>query len=342
MERLGFLAQRPRRRAFTLVELLVVIAIIGILIALLLPAVQSAREAARRMQCSNNLKQIGLALHNYQTAFGTFPSGTRSHRTDGVWAWGHSWAVEILPFCEQQSLYDKLDLSGATSTHVGLIYQNSSHAHNIHNGKLVAGVAIAWMACPSSSLAPFGLKGTIVPGDEGAASPMYTATTGAIDHPTAVDKDSHTHEHRARGIQSSGGVLLANECLSFRDITDGSSNTVLLGEQSDWCRTAGGAKVNCRSDYNHSFMMGATPKNNGDDRWFNTTTVRYPINHKSWNSVGVGDRYYACNRPIQSAHPGGAHVLLGDGAVKFLNESLRLQTLFDLVNRDDGHVLEGL
>jgi hypothetical protein len=114
--------------------------------------------------------------------------------------------------------------------------------------------------------------------------------------------------------------------------------TVILGEQSDWCRDANGNLVNCRSDYNHSFMMGTTPESYlaSEDRWFNTTTVRYGVNHKAWNSTGVGDQYYGCNRPIQSAHPGGAGVVLSDGAVRFLNASLALQTFFDLVNRDDG------
>jgi prepilin-type processing-associated H-X9-DG protein len=83
--------------------------------------------------------------------------------------------------------------------------------------------------------------------------------------------------------------------------------------------------------------MGATPEAHWDDRWFNTTTVRYRINHKAWNSSGVGEQYYGCNRPIQSAHPGGAHLLLADGSVSFFSESLELQTLFNLANGDDGN-----
>jgi prepilin-type N-terminal cleavage/methylation domain-containing protein len=111
--------QNPRL-AFTLVELLVVIAIIGILIALLLPAVQAAREAARRLHCSNNLKQMGLALHNYESANRVFPSGSRSHRSDNSWTWGHAWAVCILPFAEQNALYDQFDMVGVNSPHTGL------------------------------------------------------------------------------------------------------------------------------------------------------------------------------------------------------------------------------
>ncbi len=158
-----------RRTAFTLVELLVVIAIIGILVALLLPAVQSAREAARRMQCGNNLKQMGLALHNYNATHSVFPSGSRSHYSDNSWTWGHSWAVAILPFAEQGNLYDKLDMVGVNSPHTGLVYQTSAVTYNIDNGKLLTRLTIGYMWCPSSPLDKFGLPGTTVPGDRGRA-----------------------------------------------------------------------------------------------------------------------------------------------------------------------------
>jgi prepilin-type N-terminal cleavage/methylation domain-containing protein/prepilin-type processing-associated H-X9-DG protein len=330
--------ERERRVGFTLVELLVVIAIIGILIALLLPAVQAAREAARRMQCSNNLKQMALALHNYNNAHGVFPSGTRSHASAG-WIWGHTWAVSILPFAEQKELYDGMDLVGthSPSGHTGLIYGT----FNPHNGKWLSGKAIPFLFCPSSPLPQFVMTGTVPPGPGGAASPTYTAITGAIDHSSAVDKDSHSHEHRARGIQSQGGVLLPRRFIAFREITDGSSNTIVLGEQSDYCYADDNAKVNCRSDYGHAFCMGTTPSDGIDDRWFNTTTVRYPINHKAWNSTGVGEQYYACNRPIQSAHPGGAEVAFADGSANFLADQTELKTLFNLCNRDDGNAIEG-
>jgi prepilin-type N-terminal cleavage/methylation domain-containing protein len=335
---------RCRGGGFTLVELLVVIAIIGILVALLLPAVQAAREAARRIQCGNNLKQLGLALQNYHDTSRAFPSGCRSHEMAAGWVWGHAWPVAIMEFSEQRALYDQLDMTGSTcpGRHTGPIYQSTSATYNTYNGNLVAGVSIPMLFCPSSPLPPFVLTGTIVPGARGAASPTYTAITGAVNHPTAVNKDGQTNQHRARGIQSQGGVLLPNYFTRVRDITDGTANTVVLGEQSGWCFDPTGAKLDCRSDYGHSFMMGTTPASfiASEDRWFNTTTVRYGVNHRAWNSTGVGEQYYACNRPVQSAHPGGAQVVLADGAVRFLGESLALQTFFNLVNRDDGQVLE--
>jgi len=342
-------AFQPGRYAFTLVELLVVIAIIGILIALLLPAVQAAREAARRAQCSNNLKQIGLALHNYNSAHNRFPAGSMSPRRDNVWVWGHAWHVALLPFAEQNALYEKFDFSGKDyGGHTGLIYQTSSVTYNIYNGKLVAGVSIPYLACPSSPVTRFVMTGSIVPGSAGAMAPDYTAIAGGAYlnvatgqlHPTAINRDGETYPHYSTGIICAGGVLIGNQWLSFRDMTDGSSNTMMVGEQSGWCYTSAGEKVYCRSDFGHSFTMGATPEAHPDNRWFNTTCVRYPINHRTWESVGVGSPYYGCNRPIQSAHPGGAHVLLGDGSVRFVNESIDLQTLFNLANRDDGGMVK--
>ena len=323
--------RRRQSLGFTLVELLVVITIIGILVSLLLPAVQAAREAARRTHCSNNLKQLGLALHNYHNNNKNFPSGCRSHQQAPGWVWGHSWAVAILPFIEQGSLYEKLDMAGNPS--VGLIYTG----YNENNGRLVSGNVIPVLACPSSPLPLMGLRGQTVPAN-GAQSPMYTATTGAIDHSTAVNK-SNGGLHNARGIQSRGGVLVPHVFNNFSLVTDGTSNTILLAEQSDFCRDTSNNQIECRSDYWHSFTMGTVPMAyTSDDRWFNTTTVRYPINTKAWNLAGVGETYYGCNRPIQSAHPGGAYALLTDGSVRYLAEGLDLQTLFNLVNRDDGNV----
>src|SRR5579885_725901 len=106
-----FLQRSPRRPGFTLIELLVVIAIIAILIALLVPAVQKVREAAARTQCSNNLKQIGLALHNYHDQFKKLPTGSTNINSSGATVNGVSWIVRVLPFLEQQALYNQFDVN---------------------------------------------------------------------------------------------------------------------------------------------------------------------------------------------------------------------------------------
>jgi prepilin-type N-terminal cleavage/methylation domain-containing protein/prepilin-type processing-associated H-X9-DG protein len=331
---------RRTQSGFTLVELLVVIAIIGILVALLLPAVQAAREAARRMQCSNNMKQMGLAMHNYHDANQTFPCGSLMGRK-GLWSWGPAWGVSILPYAEQTSLFDQVDLKGVYgggNAQVGLIYTGN----NEYNGKLLNGVAIQYLYCPSSPLPRFVLKGMTAPGNQGAASPTYTAVSGAIDHQSTINKESESDQHKHKGRRSAGGILIGgNTFHTFGDIRDGSSNTILLAEQSDYCKDANGQNIDCRSDYGHSFSMGAIDPDHPtrDDRWFNTTSVRYPINEKRWETPFVGNQYYACNRPIQSAHGGGAMTLFGDGSVHFLSEGLNLQTLYNLSNRNEGNVV---
>jgi prepilin-type N-terminal cleavage/methylation domain-containing protein/prepilin-type processing-associated H-X9-DG protein len=322
-------ARSLRRPGFTLVELLVVIAIIGILVALLLPAVQAAREAGRRAQCSNNLKQLGLALHNYHDTLKKFPLASAQAPPGG---YGHSWSVSLLPYIEGNTLFSKFDIAGTINgPHTGLIYYGT----NEYNGALVAGIRIPYLFCPSSPLNDMVLVGS-VPKD-GAQSPTYTAITGAIDHATANNRDGESNPHFGKGIVARGGMLSPDVYNTFAKTTDGTSNTMAFGEQSGFCRNAAGQNIDCRSDFGHCFTMGRGGM--GENRWFNSTTVRYKVNHRTWESVGVGDQYYGINRPIQSAHPGGAQAGFGDGSVRFLPESLDLQILYNLANRDDGRAV---
>ncbi|WP_425618480.1 DUF1559 domain-containing protein [Anatilimnocola sp. NA78] len=331
---------RSRLRGFTLVELLVVIAIIGVLVALLLPAVQAAREAARRMSCQNNLKQLGLAMHNYESTFKNLPPGGQPAKgTTGNY--GVSWMPIILPYSEQGSLYDKLDIQGTTAGQTGVVYFNGSFGNN-YNGNLVKGLTIKILFCPSSPLPSFVMKGNAPVAPAGVMASTYVGITGASTHPNATevtDKDGNGDQHNATGRISKAGVLCSSKQVRFADITDGTSNTLAIGEQSGYCFKPDGSKVDCRSDFGHGFMMGPSTYANNQRDW-NITTVRYAINFRDYSAKGVGDLYYGNNRPIQSVHPGGINGLYADGSVRFLSESMALQQLHDLCNRDDGNVTQ--
>ena len=163
---------------------------------------------------------------------------------------------------------------------------------------------------------------------------MYVGIAGAVDHSTT----KAAGHQGSIGDVSRGGVLLYKDHVRIREITDGTSNTMMVGEQSDWCRDAYGNTMNCRSDCGHGFTTGARDLT-WDERTFNLTTVLHPINEKSSTALGVLENC-GTNHPIQSAHPGGAQVLMADGSVQFLEDETDLQILYDLANRNDGHVNE--
>jgi len=334
---------RSQLRGFTLVELLVVIAIIGVLVALLLPAVQAARESARRMSCQNNLKQLGLAMHNYESALKYLPPGGQPAKgpANSGSNYGVSWLAIILPYSEQGSLYDKMDIQGNTAPQTGVVYFNGSFG-NDYNGKLVKGLSIKMFFCPSSPLSSFVMKGNAPVAPQGVMSGTYPGISGASTHPDTsqiTDKDGNGDLHNATGRLSKSGVLCSSQQVRFGQISDGTSNTLAVGEQSGYCFKPDGSKVDCRSDFGHGFMMGPSSYG-GNQRDWNITTVRYGINFRDYSAKGVGDPYYGNNRPIQSAHPGGINGLFADGSVRFLSESLPLQQLHDLCNRDDGNTTQ--
>lgn len=253
-----------KRSAFTLVELLVVIAIIGVLVALLLPAVQAAREAARRMQCSNHLKQIGLALQNYHDTFQSLPYGARAHfvQTSGTVSsaqsqnpWGPSWYVGLLPFCEQKPLSDLMEAGMLTIPNLqDATMQTGRMGFHAHNQK------IAWMLCPSSPLPQTEiLRGGTTPT---VVVPSYVGISGSTTHGGGANANQISAEiafletrvkpttgsnTTALGtgnptpngsIQSWGGMLTPNECYGMAACIDGTSNTMVVSEKSDYFYSA--------------------------------------------------------------------------------------------------------
>ncbi len=315
---------RPRR-AFTLIELLVVIAIIAVLIGLLLPAVQKVREAAARLKCQNNLKQLGLACHNYADANdGKLPIGLtnapgNSNRRNGT---GLSWIYRLFPFLEQQSLYNRVD---TVAYNPGIVRPPNSP--NAQNSSLMNGVFVPAFNCPSSALP------RLQP-EEGYAYTYqvshYLGIRGAVDHSTAR-RQTYTPGNPPEyytGTHSFGGVLIPDRPIAFLEILDGLSNTLIVSEQS----------ANTRINQYDGLLSGYSYPFVGDDRTFNSTTIRYRINESDFslpgNSGGGG-----ANTTLHSRHPGGVNAVFGDGSVRFLRDALDLQTLYNLANRDDGRVV---
>jgi prepilin-type N-terminal cleavage/methylation domain-containing protein/prepilin-type processing-associated H-X9-DG protein len=337
--------RRRRSSGFTLVELLVVIAIIGILVALLLPAVQAAREAGRRSSCSNNLKQMGLAVHNYHDTRRHLPAGGSTdavpYGTGG--GWGSSWMVFILPFEEQTALYERMVFNGGSGW----------GASATNNCNVASNVSLSVYLCPSS---PLRITAPSPHNGQNITAPHYVGISGAVNGliPGFTDNRISTPSGSAGccsgGIISGGGVLVPGSMKqSLSVITDGTSNVAMISEQGDFMINTSGTKVDYRNTL-HGWMIGwhttATPPqwgNGSDNRTFQMTTVRYMINQKTgWptppgncGSLGVCDNA-SSNLPLNSAHPGGVQIALADGSVRFLSQTLDMATLGRLAVRDDG------
>ncbi len=342
-----------RRNAFTLIELLVVIAIIAILIALLLPAVQQAREAARRTQCKNNMKQLGVALHNHHDVVGEFPMGGTNDRAPhgthtGTGGWGSSWMVYILPYIEQNNVFEQMLFTGNSGW-------GSTNARN--NVDVLQGVTIASYRCPSTPLPDF-VTGAYQLGANSNMMPTYTGIAGA-DHNLIAGYANNNQQDGggaanccSGGLISSAGSLFPLDAVSFEKMSDGSSNVMMVSEHGDFLETQNGTREAWTAAGPHGITIGAhggnpPPSYGGDRRAFNMTTIRYGINRKTGWTDYPGDcgNQGVCqnsgqNIPLNSAHPGGVHALLGDGSVRFLSDSTDTETLAMFAIRDDGRVLE--
>src|SRR5262245_1500549 len=244
--------KRSHWGGFTLIELLVVIAIIGVLIALLLPAVQKVREAANRTQCTNNLKQVGLAIHNYEGVYKFFPPAT-TRNTANVWMHGPTWWVFILPYVEQDNVYNKTSFATTQTFWFG---SESCNPTSTANRPWYEGTSFKIMRCPSSPLPAWAQQGVRGVGacDANLQESSYMCILGASDHPSTDPAPLG----QTRGPQSSGGVIVLLGGVKMLDIADGTSNTIMVGEQSDWGTEANGNRQPINSSNGRGAFMGTS------------------------------------------------------------------------------------
>ena len=299
-----------QRRAFTLVELLVVITIIGILIALLLPAVQAAREAARRMQCANNFKQVGLALHNYHSALNSFPMGLNMWRA-GMCAtpnvtnsyYGVGWAAVILPYLEQGTIYDAMDFRKQ---------QYWSEPNFAAGGNFIP----AYL-CPSD---PQGAELINVADgiSNGASEPEDLAKTNMAGVADSVNWGCGPYPWP---LADRNGIFYDRSKVKIAHIIDGTSNTLMVGE------VVGGGRGSNRGSFWVTWDILHTY--NG---------INYPLR----SSLPFDALDQAVNG-FASHHPGGCHFLLADGSVHSLAETIDQNVLAALTTRAEGEIIpEGL
>lgn len=316
------MVKRRSRRGFTLVELLVVIAIIGVLIALLLPAVQQAREAARRMECTNNLKQLGLTMHTRHDTFGQLPP-LGNQAVDGDWGGGrvYAWTIYVLPYLEQTALYDNIQVRAKSSSLPTSWSMSQTDTWEIQNWQ----VDINGFTCPSDS----------PPSNRGESPSLlnYKACLGDDYHQNQFVPTNQSRDNR--------GIFQIDRKLGMASITDGLSNTVMLGEiaGSGGPRSLrGGVALNMQS-WNPQACSArydvTTRQLTGDVRadfrphtgrawdgrpYFAGFTTMIGPNGPSCHWGGVDGNEHMGT--LSSWHPGGGNVCMADGSVQFITENI--------------------
>jgi prepilin-type N-terminal cleavage/methylation domain-containing protein len=296
----------PRRaiRGFTLVELLVVIAIIGVLVALLLPAVQSAREAARRMHCQNNLRQLGIAAHNYHDVVGVFPSaGTTSNE--------FSWMVHILPYIEQKNLYDQFNFNKGTYTSGGALQTGKNGlALNRINAYL----------CPASPIKtlPQGGAHNIHAPELVNGQPPYTSHYYGVQGPRGTGLGGTTYivsGNTTHGGFSTHGIMQCDGKVRAAQVTDGTSNTFLFGELS-WTSQTVGTRY-------RSWVRGCFDAHNASNPTRNVNSSINTLAIGLFNDIAFG-----------SMHPSGCNFSLADASTRFISQNISLGIYKATASRD--------
>ena len=341
--------RHANKSGFTLVELLVVIAIIGILVALLLPAVSAAREAARKMSCSNNLKQIGLAMRTYHNTYNSLP-------ISGNYIWGRqtnngrTWTdsshgsqfTKLLPFLEQDPLYNQLNHMNVGRRQQGW---GATWVSNFETTPL-AGSQTRWFwseliptfICPSANVDPY------TDHTDFAFAPAittYSPSLGSQHNPSPgwaacpqyygnlFGTGNHGHGNGARGIEVSGVFCRGAWSARFRDVTDGESQVIMVGEMLPH---KGDHFKNGWMHHNSIWASTSGPVNypvNGlGEPGFNQVNAQYPA-CSHW-------RNWATSQGFKSQHKGGAQFVLVDGSVQFLSENIDYVTYNRLGDRRDG------
>jgi len=308
---------RPRRSAFTLIELLVVIAIIAILIALLLPAVQQAREAARRTQCKNNLKQWGLAVHNYHDTFNRLPIGGMGYTNSATLIANNlSMHVLMLPYLEQANLYSQFNFSVHYDTAPNLALKAQS---------------FDGMFCPSArELNRKDSSSTTSPnwtihyyGVAGPKGPKPAPLTGNY-----LITGNTTTDH---GGFAQSGMFFGNSKVGFKDVIDGLSNTLAMGEVSGERNPGTGWSESYRA-----WTQGASANGGGGAQYSCKNIARQMNRYSGWQG-SVATRLFN-DVSFSSQHTGGCQFLLGDGSVKFLSENIDFRLYQSVGSIADGEV----
>jgi len=346
---------RRMRQGFTLVELLVVIAIIGILVALLLPAVQAAREAARRMSCQNNMKQIGLGLHNYFDTYKRFPAAGRGanqrSRTPPLGASGmgemkgSNGLVSLLPFVEQQPLFDQFNHNEAFTQFTGNPTPPNSFLVGdpaLNGNAALSEVELSVYLCPSDNSGNRESQKRLAGWHYGPA-PGFTGSKTNYDFCTDANFMFSNWKWREtnRGGNSHGSGVPSARMFGWEsgcklaDVADGSSNVIMVSEVTQWVGNGQGAAW----AYRGWVMMGGDPAYADNQQFGGINVWHQPWINPAWNSppyTPVRGRARSWWCPVGSLHPGGAQFSMADGSVQFLSQTIEFKSLLNLARIADG------